>query len=100
MKVVRVALPWHLRTLARVDDEIELPVEEPVTQYSLLNALEENYPALRGAIRDHGTLCRRPFLRFFACEQDLSLESPEEPLPAAVAAGREVFYVVGALAGG
>ncbi len=98
--MIRVVLPTHLRTLARVNGEVQLHVEGPATQRSVLDALEASYPMLRGTIRDHGTLRRRPFLRFFACEQDLSLEPPEAPLPDAVARGEEPFLVVGAIAGG
>ena len=98
--MIRVALPTHLRTLAKVDDEVTLNVEGPVTQRSVLDALEERYPVLRGTIRDHVTLKRRAFIRFFACEQDLSLEPPDAPLPDAVATGAEPFLVVGAIAGG
>ena len=98
--MIRVVLPHHLRTLARVSDEVQLEVEQPVTLGALLSAVEAKFPALRGTIRDHGTLKRRPFVRFFACEQDLSHEPPDTPLPAAVAAGTEPFFVVGAMAGG
>ena len=98
--MIRVVLPHHLRTLARVGDEVELEVQQPVTLGAVLSALEATYPALRGTIRDHGTLKRRPFVRFFACETDLSHEPPETPLPAAVATGAEPFFVVGAMAGG
>jgi sulfur-carrier protein len=98
--MIRVVLPTHLRTLARVEGEIELCVDGPATQRSVLDALEARYPMLRGTIRDHATLRRRPFLRFFACEQDLSLDPPDKPLPEAVAAGAEPFMVVGAIAGG
>ncbi len=98
--MIRVVLPAHLRTLARVSGEVQLEVPGPVTQRSILNALEAQYPALRGAIRDHVTEKRRPFVRFFACEQDFSLESPDAPLPDAVAKGVEPFLVVGAVAGG
>jgi hypothetical protein len=98
--MVRVILPVHLRTLARVDSEVTLDVEGEVTQRSVLDALESLYPVLRGTIRDHVTQQRRPFLRFFACEQDLSLESPDASLPGAVASGAEPFLVVGAIAGG
>lgn len=98
--MIRVALPVHLRTLARVDDEVKLEVEGPVTQRSVLTALEARYPMLRGTIRDHVTQQRRPFVRFFACEQDLSHEQPDTPLPDAVATGAEPFFVVGAMAGG
>jgi hypothetical protein len=98
--MVRVVLPFHLRTLARIDGEVRLEIAGPVTQRSVLDALEERYPMLRGTIRDHVTKQRRAFLRFFACQQDLSLESPEAPLPAAVASGAEPYLIVGALAGG
>ena len=98
--MIRVALPAHLRTLAQVDDEVELEVEGVVTLRSLLDALEARYPVLRGTIRDHETLRRRPFVRFFACEEDLSHEDPDTPLPDAVVKGAEPFLVVGAMAGG
>jgi hypothetical protein len=98
--MIRVVLPAHLRTLARVGGEVTLKVEGPVTQRSVLDALEAQYPMLRGTIRDHGTLKRRAFVRFFACEQDLSHESPDAPLPDAVASGVEPFLIVGAMAGG
>jgi hypothetical protein len=98
--MIRVVLPHHLRTLARVDGEVQLDVESPVTLRAVLDALEARYPALRGTIRDHGTLTRRPFVRFFACKEDLSLEPPETPLPDAVASGEEPFLIVGAMAGG
>jgi sulfur-carrier protein len=98
--MIRVVLPFHLRTLARVDGEVKLDVDGPATQRSVLGALEARYPMLRGAIRDHVTHKRRPFLRFFACEQDLSHELPDEPLPAAVASGKEPLLIVGAIAGG
>jgi len=98
--VIRVVLPAHLRTLARVDGEVKLDVEGQVTQRSVLDALEACYPMLRGTIRDHVTHQRRAFVRFFACEQDLSHEPPDAPLPDAVAAGVEPFLVVGAMAGG
>ncbi len=98
--MIRVALPQHLRTLARVDGEVQIEVEGSVTQRSVLDALEARYPALRGTMRDHTTLKRRPFIRFFACEEDLSHKSPDAPLPDAVAAGTEPFLVVGAIAGG
>lgn len=97
---IRVVLPQHLRTLARVGGELSIDVEEPVTVRSVLDALEATYPVLRGTIRDHGTLKRRAFLRFFACEEDLSLESPDLVLPAPVREGSEPFYVIGAIAGG
>jgi hypothetical protein len=93
-------LPAHLRTLARVDDEVTLQLAHEVTQRSVLDALEARYPVLCGTIRDHVTQQRRPYLRFFACEEDLSHESPDAPLPDAVAAGTEPFLVVGAMAGG
>ncbi len=98
--MVRVVLPVHLRTLARVGGEVALVVEGPVTQRSVLDALEGRYPALRGTIRDHVTQKRRPFVRFFACEEDLSNERPDAPLPEPVAIGREPLLVVGAMAGG
>jgi sulfur-carrier protein len=97
---IRVILPFHLRTLAHAGSEVTLEVESPVTQRSVLDALEARYPMLRGAIRDHDTLQRRPFLRFFACEEDLSHEPPDTPLPDAVASGKEPFIVIGAIAGG
>jgi sulfur-carrier protein len=98
--MIRVVLPAHLRTLARVDGEVKLDVEGKVTQRSVLDALEAGYPALRGTIRDQVTHERRAFVRFFACEQDLSQESPDDPLPEAVATGVEPFLIVGAMAGG
>ena len=98
--MIRVLLPYHLRTLARVEGEVQLEVVGVVTQRSVLNALEARYPVLRGTIRDQVTEQRRPFLRFFACEQDLSHEPPDAPLPDAVATGAESFMVVGAIAGG
>src|SRR5579863_8186846 len=98
--MIRVILPQHLRTLAHTNPEVSLEVEPPVTQRSVLDALEARYPMLRGAIRDHGTLQRRPFLRFFACEEDLTHESPDAPLPEAVVSGKEPFIVLGAIAGG
>jgi sulfur-carrier protein len=98
--MIRVILPHHLRNLAHVSGEVTLEVEGPVTQRSVLDALEARYPMLRGAIRDHVTRQRRPFLRFFACEEDLSHESPDAPLPDAVASGAEPFIVIGAIAGG
>ncbi len=98
--MIRVVLPPHLRTLAHAGGEVELEVEGPVTQRSVLDAIEARYPMLRGTIRDHVTQRRRPFVRFFACEQDLSHEPPDAPLPEAVAAGAEPFLVVGAIAGG
>lgn len=93
-------LPAHLRTLARIDGEAELEVEGPATQRSVLDALEARYPMLRGTIRDHVTHSRRPFVRFFACEQDLSHEAPDNLLPDAIATGAEPFMIVGAIAGG
>src|SRR5690349_12675654 len=98
--MIRVELPQHLRTLAHVDREVSLEVNPPVTQRSVLDALEARYPMLRGTIRDHDTQQRRAFLRFFACEEDLSHESPDAPLPEAVASGKEPFVVLGAIAGG
>lgn len=98
--MIRVALPQHLRTLAHVGAEVELEVPGPVTQRSVLDALEARYPMLRGTIRDHVTLERRAFLRFFACGEDLSHEPPDAPLPEAVASGQEPFLVIGAIAGG
>jgi len=98
--VIHVLLPQPLRTLARVEGEVELEVEGAVTQRSVLDALEARYPALRGTIRDHATGARRPYVRFFACEQDLSHEPADAPLPEAVTTGREPFLVVGAIAGG
>jgi hypothetical protein len=98
--MIRVVLPAHLRTLARVAGEVELRVEGPATQRSVLDALEARYPMLRGTIRDQVTQRRRPFLRFFACEEDLSHELPDAPLPDAVASGAEPLLVVGAIAGG
>jgi len=98
--MIRVILPYHLRTLAQVGAEVELKVEGPVTARSVLDALETRYPMLRGTIRDHVSGQRRPMLRFFACEEDLSLESPDTPLPEAVASGKEPFFIIGAIAGG
>jgi sulfur-carrier protein len=98
--MIRVILPTHLRNLAHVGSEVTLDVPSPVTQRSVLDALEARYPMLRGTIRDHGTLQRRAFLRFFACEEDLSHESPDVPLPEAVVTGKEPFIVIGAIAGG
>jgi hypothetical protein len=98
--MIRVVLPFHLRTLAQVAGEVELHVEGPATQRSVLDALEVRYPMIRGTIRDQVTQRRRPFLRFFACEQDLSHEPPDALLPGAVASGEEPFLVVGAIAGG
>ena len=98
--MIRVVLPYHLRNLARVGDEVQMDVEGPVTVGSVLNAIEVTYPMLRGTIRDHSTLQRRPFVRFFACNEDLSLEPPETPLPDQVVNGAEPFMIVGAMAGG
>src|SRR5712691_6656686 len=98
--MIRVILPTHLRTLAHVGNEVTLEVEGPVTQRSVLDELEARYPMLCGAIRDHDTFQRRAFLRFFACEEDLSHEPPDAPLPEAVASGKEPFIVIGAIAGG
>lgn len=98
--MIRVLLPPHLRTLAKLKDEVELEVAGPATLRSVLDALEARYPVLRGTIRDHVTLQRRPFLRFFACEEDLSHESPDAPLPEAVVSGKEPLIVLGAIAGG
>jgi hypothetical protein len=97
---IRVELPQHLRTLAHVGREVQLEIEGPVTQRTVLDALEVRYPMLRGTIREHGTQQRRAFLRFFACEEDLSHESPDSPLPEAVASGKEPFLIIGAIAGG
>jgi hypothetical protein len=99
-EVIRVALPAHLRTLARVNGEVELQVSGQVTQCAVLDALEARYPVLRGTIRDQRTGRRRAFIRFFACEQDLSHEQPDAPLPAAVVVGAEPYLIVGAMAGG
>jgi molybdopterin synthase sulfur carrier subunit len=98
--MIRVALPPHLRTLARIQGDVELEIEGQVTQRSVLDALENAYPMLKGTIRDQVTKKRRPFIRFFACEQDLSHESPDAPLPVEIASGKEPFFVVGAIAGG
>ena len=98
--MIRILLPFHLRTLAGVNGEVQLPVADPPTLGAVLDAVEANYPVLRGTIRDHVTLRRRPFVRFFACEQDLSLEPPDTPLPDAVTKGTEPFLIIGAMAGG
>ena len=98
--MIRVVLPPHLRTLARVDGEVQLDIEGPATQRSILDALEANYPMLRGTVRDHVTQQRRSLVRFFACGEDLSHEVPDAPLPDAVATGAEPFIVIGAIAGG
>jgi hypothetical protein len=98
--MIRVVLPAHLRTLARIDGDVEMEIDGPVTQRAILDAIEARYPMLRGTIRDHVTQRRRPFVRFFACAQDLSHESPDTPLPDAVARGTEPFMIIGAMAGG
>jgi molybdopterin synthase sulfur carrier subunit len=98
--MIRVVLPYHLRTLAGVGAEVQLDVMAPITPRSVLDALEARYPMLRGTVRDHVTLQRRPMLRFFACEEDLSHEPPDAPLPDAVASGAEPFWIIGAIAGG
>jgi molybdopterin synthase sulfur carrier subunit len=98
--MIRVALPGHLRTLAKVSGEVEIEVTGPATTQSVLDALEASYPQLLGTIRDHVTQKRRPFIRFFACQEDWSHESPDAPLPDAVASGKEPFLIVGAIAGG
>ena len=98
--MIRVVLPFHLRTLARVEGEVQVPVPEPPTVHSVLDAIETAYPALRGTIRDHVTLKRRPFIRFFACKEDISNEPPDTVLPGAVISGQEPFLIVGAMAGG
>ena len=98
--IVRVVLPAHLRTLARITGEVELDLAGAVTQGAILDAIENRFPMLRGTIRDHGTLRRRPFIRFYACEQDLSHDPADAPVPDAVAEGREPFLVVGSMAGG
>lgn len=100
VSIVRVELPAHLRTLARVSGEVKLEIQGEVTQRSLLDALEAQYPMLRGTIREYGTLRRRAFMRFFACEEDLSHDPPDAPLPGEVASGSEPFLIVGAVAGG
>ncbi len=98
--MIRVQLPFHLKNLARIEGEVELELPAPVTIRAVLDAVEEKFPALRGTIRDHGTLKRRPFVRYFACKEDLSAEPPETPLPAEVVSGAEPFLIVGAMAGG
>lgn len=98
--MIRVVLPYHLRNLAKVDGEVNLAVDPPVTQRAVIDALEARFPALRGTVRDPATDRRRPFLRFFACEEDLSHESPDAPLPEAVTAGKEPYLIVGSMAGG
>ena len=98
--MIRVRIPPHLQTLAQVDAELKLDVDGPATQRSVLDAIEARYPMLRGTIRDHVSQERRPFLRFFACKEDLSHESPDAPLPEAVVSGMEPFFIIGAIAGG
>lgn len=98
--MIRVVIPFHLRTLARIEGEVQLEIAGPATQRSILDALEARYPMLRGTIRDQVTQQRRPFIRFFAFQQDLSHESPDAPVPKAVATGAEPFFVIGAIAGG
>ena len=98
--MIRVVLPHHLRALAKVGDEVHVDFNGTVTVHAVMNALEERYPVLRGTIREHGTLKRRPLVRFFACGEDISHESPDTPLPDAIAKGEEPFFVMGAIAGG
>ena len=98
--MIRIVLPYHLKTLARVDGEVTLAVDGPVTRRAILDALEARYPVLRGTVRDHVTQRRRPLVRFFACEEDVTHASPDEPLPQAIATGAEPFLIVGAIAGG
>ena len=98
--MIRVVLPYHLRTLARTGDEVQLEMASPVTLGAVLAEIEKKYPALQGTIRDHDTLQRRPFIRFFACKEDLSLDPPDTPLPAPILDGTEPFMIVGAMAGG
>ena len=98
--MIRVVLPQHLRTLANVDREVQLEVPPPITQRAILDALETRFPVLRGTIRDHVTKHRRPLVRFFACEEDLSFTPPDAPLPERVASGAEPFFIIGAIAGG
>jgi hypothetical protein len=98
--MIRVVLPFHLRNLARVEGEVSLAAAAPVTISTVLDALEEQFPVLRGTIRDHGTLKRRPFIRFFACQEDISLQSPDAVLPDEIISGAEPFLIVGAMAGG
>jgi len=98
--MIRVRLPFHLRNLAQIDGEVQLDVPAPVTQRRIIDALEARHPVLRGTIRDHGSDKRRPLVRFFACEEDLSHDPPDKPLPAKVASGEEPFFVIGAIAGG
>ena len=98
--MIRVVLPFHLRNLAQIDGEVKLDVPAPVTQRAIIDALEARYPALRGTIRDHGSDKRRALVRFFACEEDLSHDPPDKPLPEQVASGAEPFFIIGAIAGG
>ena len=98
--MIRVLLPFHLRTLARTDGEVRIEVAAPITIRAVLEEIETRFPALRGTIRDHGTLQRRPFIRFFACKEDMSLDPPDTPLPAEVIDGAEPFMIIGAMAGG
>jgi hypothetical protein len=98
--MIRVVLPFHLRTLTRVDGEVTLALEGPVTLHAVLDALEASYPVLGGTIRDHATQKRRPFLRFYACEEDLSNDPPDTPLPEEVVSGKEPLFIIGAIAGG
>ncbi|MEJ7839096.1 MAG: hypothetical protein WKF81_09780 [Thermomicrobiales bacterium] len=98
--MIRVVLPPHLKTLAQVDGEVQLTISGPVTQRSVVESLESSYPALRGTIRDQVSLKRRPLVRFFACEQDLTHQSPDDPLPEVIADGKEPYLIVGAMAGG
>jgi hypothetical protein len=100
MSMIRVVIPYHLRTLAQVEGELKLDVPAPVTQRAVIDALEARFPVLRGTVRDHGSDRRRPLVRFFACEEDLSHDSPDKPLPADVASGKEPFFIIGAIAGG
>ncbi len=98
--MIRVLIPYHLRNLSGAESEVQLQVDEPITQRSILDALEARYPTLRGTIRDQVTGQRRPMIRFFACEQDISLDSPDTPLPEAITTGKEPFWIIGAIAGG
>jgi sulfur-carrier protein len=98
--MIRVVLPQHLRRLAKVDGEVQLEVDSPVTTHSILDALEKRYPMLCGAVRDHATRKRRPLVRFFACEEDVTHDPEDVPLPTAIASGQEPFYIIGAIAGG
>ena len=98
--MIRVQLPFHLRNLARIEGEVQIEVPQPVTIGAVLDAIEKRYPVLRGTIRDHGTMKRRPFVRFFACKEDFSLEPPETKLPESIVNGTEPFLIIGAIAGG